>query len=380
LKKQLEIHLDELKSKGALRKLPQRSVAAENDFSSNDYLGFSRRAELIAGLSKVDRVGACSSRLISGSTPSHLQLEESFAEFFQSESCLTYGAGYLANIGVLSSLARRNDCVFSDKLIHASLHDGISLSKAKHSRFKHNDVEDLERLLLEASKTRSEGSRFIVVVESVYSMDGDLSPVREILALVEKYDCLLLVDEAHAFGVYGEYGQGLCSELGIVSEHLCLLGTFSKAFGVYGGVFIGPQVFKDYLINTSRSFIYNTALPLPIVNALQCSLGLLRSEPRLGVQVKKVAARFREILNNAGLDTMTSESHIVPVFIGDNQKCVDFSELLFERFAISALAIRPPTVAVGASRLRFSITANHSLEHIEEVARKVVEVAKEVKI
>ena len=371
--------LDDLRQRGLERVLCQRpGPGAEGclNFATNDYLDLSRDRRLLQAAEQALHLygaGSVSSRLVSGSRPCHEQLEHELKSFHDSEASLVFGAGYLANIGVLSVLVSRHDTVFADRLIHASLIDGIMLSRARLLRFRHNDTEHLRELLAKAHRLRRPGSRFLVVTESVFSMDGDLAPLADICCLSAEHGADVLVDEAHAVGVFGPHGEGLACDRGVASKIAFFTATLSKAFGSYGGYVCSSEEFRRLLINRSRPFIYNTALPPPAAGAALASLRLMRAAPGLGRTLVLRALEFRQALAGFGLDVMQSQSHIVPVLIKDNERAIAVARQL-EKKGIIVAAIREPTVPRGTARLRFSLTLAHSEADLADAAEKVAQV------
>ena len=343
-------------------------------FSSNDYLGFSERPELLQAVRGAQQAGSAASRLVGGSLPVHTLCESALSRHFRSEGALSFGAGYLANIGLLSAAFTRNDTIVSDKLAHASIIDGIRLSRAKHLRFNHNDVNHLERLLSAAAKRRQAAARLCVITESVFSMDGDLAPLAEIQQLCRAYDAEMVVDEAHAVGVFGAEGRGRAVDLG--PELLARTMTMSKSLGSFGGAVLCGEPLKQFLINTARSFIYSTALPPASAHASTAAIGLLRDNPGLGSIVLERAAAFRETLSSAGLNTGNSESQIVPIVLGENSTALRMASLL-ESDGIFCTAIREPSVPRGTARLRFSVCAVHTPEALNWAASRIVDRYKE---
>ena len=347
------------------------------NFSSNDYLNLAGQTGCkIAAIKALEQYGcsSASSRLISGSLKLHLKLENRLAEFTGQEAALLFGAGYLANCGVLSSLINRRDFVVSDKLSHASILDGISLSKADHKRFKHNDLNHLEEILKKHRKNRLPSSKTLIVSESVFSMNGDIAPITEIYSLAERFETAVLFDDAHSIGVFGSRAQGLAANLLAGKENVFISGSFGKALGSYGGYLACSELAKKFLVNTSRPFIYNTALPPAVLGASLASLDTLVSSPQLGPQLLDHAALFRSLLNQHDLDTMNSSSQIIPLLLGEEGKALSVSKKLREKNII-ATAIRPPTVPEKSSRLRFSVTLAHTKEDLGETAglvRKLV--------
>ncbi|WP_425399964.1 aminotransferase class I/II-fold pyridoxal phosphate-dependent enzyme [Aeoliella sp.] len=347
------------------------------DFTSNDYLNLSTHPDVVAAMQAGTMVGSGASRLVSGTREIHQEFEQQLAAYFGKPAALVFGAGYLANLGLLSSYLGRNDTVFADRLVHASLIDGIQLSDARHQRFQHNDAAHLEQLLVKTGTTRKPGERWLVVVESVYSMDGDVAPLAAIAELAIEHDAQLLVDEAHALGVFGPAGRGVAAELDISDQVPLVTGTLSKAFGSYGGVVVASDFVRQLLVNRARPFIYNTALPPALLLAASESLRIIGSQAGLGDKLLELAAHFRRELHEQGLEVGPSASQIVPVMVGDNQQAVQLAEALHER-GILVKAIRPPTVPVGTARLRFSVTLAHNEQLLTHTAQAVAEAARSI--
>lgn len=366
-----------LKARSLYREVGVREALI--DFTSNDYLGLSELMEPISG---AVILGSSASRVLSGTKDAHLLLEDNLEEHFAVNSALFFGSGYLANVGTLSALIGRNDVVFSDKFCHRSLLDGIYLSGAKHKRYKHNNLSHLEDLLRTASKTRSSAQQFFVITESVFSMDGDLAPLREIAELVKLYNALLIVDEAHAIGVFGELGRGRCFMEGVMPDTLAVLGTASKSFCSYGGFFLGSKVVKEYLINKAPTFIFSTALPPFVCESLRNNLKIISANSDLGKTALDNASFFRKELASSGAyDFCTlnfdSRSHIVPLILGSEEKALRLQQKLSLEGILIAV-IRPPTVPPGTSRIRFSIRANHEKEDLRKVAYLVADTLKDL--
>ena len=341
------------------------------NFSSNDYLDLARRPEVVkaaeAALHEYG-AGATSSRIVVGTLPIHLELERRLAALKGYPAAVTFGSGYMTNVGVVPALVGRSDHVFVDRLSHASILDATILSRATLHRFRHNDPVHLDELL-----TKAGDGRRLVVTESVFSMDGDLAPLRELADVVARHGAMLMVDEAHATGVFGPTGAGRVKELGLSAETNFSMGTLSKGLGSSGGFVACSQAARDLLLNKARSLIYTTAPPPAAVGAALGALDVLEAEPGLGGELLANAAAFRGMLSAGGLDIGQSCSQVVPVIVGENSAAVRVSQELRERGIIAA-AIRPPTVPEGSARLRFSVTLAHSKDDLEQVAEKVAEV------
>jgi len=343
------------------------------DFSSNDYLALSSHPRLKEASKKaIDKSGTSSSasRLLSGDLKIHHELEEKTAAFKDKQNALVYNSGYQANVGIISALCKNGDAVFCDRLSHASILDGISLSGARLFRFVHNDASHLESLL---KKSADKFKNRLIVTESIFSMDGDRPPLREIVNLADKYGCKVMADEAHATGIFGKNGSGVVSEEDLADRVDFVMGTFSKALGSFGAYIKKKKKIIEYLINTSRSFIYSTALPPCVIAASIAALEVVQDEPFRRERLLENAAYFRSELEAKGLKVL-GESQIVPLTIGDARASAVISRHLVKK-GYWVLPIRPPTVPVGQSRLRFSLTYHHSRkvlqQLIDEIARAV---------
>lgn len=315
------------------------------NLSSNNYLGYADNKNILEEFYKAGgyeySLGSASARLLTGTLPIYKELEQLLCSLFGKNGCLIFNSGYHANVGINSSLAGKGDVIFSDKLNHASIIDGMKLSEGKFFRYPHNDTEALEKLLI---RERQNFKNAIIVTESVFSMDGDIADLEKIVELKKKYNCILVVDEAHAFGVFGQKGLGVCENLDITNEVDLIVGTFGKAIGSMGAFSVGDKILTDYLTNKARSFIFSTALP-PV------SIAFAK-----WIIEKKLPETFEKrqyMLNLA--KKLGSESHIIPVIVGENDKTVELSQILFEN-GYFTLPIRPPTVPEGTSRLRLSLT------------------------
>ncbi len=343
---------------------------------SNNYLGLANHPRVIDAAKKAMDIygyGAVASRLVSGNMTIHEEFERKAADFKKCERALLFNCGYMANVGVISSICdSAEDLVVSDKLNHASIIDGLMLSKARFATFRHNDVEHLEKVL-KAKKAR----RKLVVVDGVFSMDGDIAPLREIVEVSRKYGALVMVDDAHATGVIGETGRGSCEYWDLWGEIDIQMCTLGKALGGFGAFVCGSRVIIDYLINKCRPFIYTTALPVPVVAAAVESIKILEEDPGLVKRLREDVVCFVEGLRSIGLDVKDNGTAIVPVIIGDEKKCLAFSRRLFE-LGVYVAAIRPPTVPKGTSRLRVTLMATHTKEHIERAIDAFKKVAEEV--
>ena len=328
------------------------------DLASNDYLGLSRHPEVLAAAAaELERsgLGSGASRLISGTRPVHLQLEDELASWLGRERVLLFPSGFQANLGAVCALADRHSLVLADRLIHHSLLVGVQASGARLKRFRHNDVSDLERLLI-AARAESPNRRLLVLVESLYSMEGTSPDLPRLATLCRDHGALLLVDEAHALGVLGPGGRGLCLELPEdLRTHTVVSGTFGKAFGSGGAFLAGDGLVADWLLQHSGPFRYTTALAPPLAAGALAALGLLQEreargeEP--GLQLLQRAERWRQALTAAGWPRPPGDGPVLPLLVGDDARALALQQRL-EQAGLLAVAIRPPTVPAGTARLR----------------------------
>jgi 8-amino-7-oxononanoate synthase len=333
------------------------------NFSSNNYLGIANHpAVAAAAKAAIDRYGCGSgaSRLISGNMALHEKLEASLAEYKGTEAALVFNSGFQANIGILSTLVGADDVIFSDALNHASIIDGSRLSKAKTIVYGHCDLNHLETNLKQAAQAR----RRLIVTETIFSMDGDEAPVREIVELAEKYGALVMVDEAHGTGVFGANGAGVVAKLGLTSRILVQMGTLGKALGGFGAYVAGSRALCDLLINRCRSFIFTTSLPSAVMAMALAAIDLVQSEPHRRLELRNNCQKLKQGLAQLGFELGASESPILPLIVGDAARCMAFSAALLDR-GVFAQGIRPPTVPVGTSRLRITSMATHSDQQID---------------
>ncbi len=342
---------------------------------SNDYLGLAGHPQVreAAAEAALDRgAGAGASRLISGNMTPHRRLERRLAEFKGYEAALLFGSGYLANLGAISALAGRGQVVFSDELNHASIVDGCRLARAKTFVYRHGDVEHLAWGLREAA-----GHGALIVTDGIFSMDGDVAPLADLVRLAREHDCRLMVDEAHATGALGPGGRGSVAAAGLSDEVDLVVGTLGKALGSYGAYACASAELRDYLLNTARSFIFSTALPPPVLAAALAALELLEAEPQRVRRLGANAAALREGLAAEGLTPGGGTSQIVPLEVGEAGPTMELCERLLEH-GVFAQGIRPPTVPPGSSRLRFSVMATHEEADLREAARLTGEAARKV--
>jgi 8-amino-7-oxononanoate synthase len=347
-----------------------RAGARLVNLSSNNYLGLAGHPLLIeAALRGTARgAGSGSSRLVAGNDPETAALEEKIAAFKSSEAALLIGSGYLANVGVLAALADRETAVFSDRLNHASIVDGVRLSGAQAHRYRHLDLDHLEELLRSSSAGRK-----LIVTDTIFSMDGDVAPLAELIELKNSYGALLVIDDAHGGGVFGRNGEGYAHELGLAGEIELTIGTFSKAFGAYGAYVAASRALIDQLVSSCRTLIYSTALPPSVVSSVDVSIELVRVAGDRRAALREKSEHFRTRLAGLGFDTGASTTQIVPAIVGASELALELARAL-EKRGVLAVAIRPPTVPAGQARLRFSLMASHldddlelALEALEDV-------------
>ena len=369
----IEEELDRLSKNNQLRIIP--NILSKSDgmitvdgveyvnFASNDYLGISTkvdlRQEFFSQYEFSLQLSSASARLLTGSSPEYTNLEKTVANLFGKESCLIFNTGYQANLGVISALVDKGDVVFSDKLNHASIIDGMQLSRGDFYRYKHLDYDNLESLL---KTKRGKYKRALIVSESVFSMDGDVADIDRLIELKNKYNCLLMIDEAHAFCAYGNNFSGITygKDVDIITA------TFGKAVGSFGAFCVSNSKIISYLVNKARSFIFSTSIP-PI-NIAWSNWLLTKKQEYLKNQknkLEKLVSSVHSLIQEKGLTTL-STTHIIPIVIGDNDKTMKVSENLRSQ-GYYIPAIRPPTIPVGTSRLRISLTADCKLSDFEKV-------------
>ncbi len=346
------------------------------NLSSNDYLGLAQDPRLVAAAkAAADRwgTGAGASRLVAGHLALHQEVEAQLAAFKGTPAAAIFSTGYMANLGAISALVGPGDAVFCDKLNHASIYDGIKLSGAALQRFPHRDLTRLEKLLQEKQGCK----RRLIITDSVFSVDGDLAPLKELVVLKERYGAALMIDEAHATGVLGPGGAGLAESLGLTERIEIHMGTFSKALGSLGGYVTGERRLIDYLHNRARSFIYSTALAPPVLGAIAAALEIVAQEPERRTYLQEEAEKFRQGLLAAGLDTLGSQTQIVPVLVGENGRTLEFAARLRQQ-GLMAVALRPPTVPPGKARVRFSLSAAQDREDLRRALDTIIATAREM--
>lgn len=379
--------LNELKEQGVYRKLtvlgsasgPRCMINGKNviNLSSNNYLGFANHPRLKAAAKKaIDEwgVGAGAVRTIIGNMTIHEQLEEKLAKFKHVEAVLTFQSGFTANAGCIPAVVDKGDVIISDELNHASIIDGCRLSKADSVRYKHSDMKDLERVILEVKdkyKTK------MIITDGVFSMDGDIAKLPEIVELAEKYGCITYVDDAHSSGVLGSNGQGSAHHFGLSDRVDIQIGTLSKAIGAVGGYVAGRRNLIEWLNHRGRPFLFSTALPPAVVGACMEAIDMLSETTEFTDTLWDNARYLKAGLNNLGFNTGHSETPITPVIAGDDRKAIELSKRLFEE-GVFAQSIVFPTVARGAARVRTIVTAAHTKADLDEAIAAFAKVGKEL--
>ncbi|MBI2151000.1 MAG: 8-amino-7-oxononanoate synthase [Acidobacteria bacterium] len=339
----------------------------------NNYLGLASDPRVIEAVTRALAsygLGSGASRLISGSMSLHRRLEEKLASFKGTEAALLFSTGYMANLGILGALAEPQDVIFSDALNHASIIDGCRLSRAAVRVYPHKDVDSLEKMLQEGTGFQ----RRFLITDTLFSMDGDLAPLPGLAALAARYDAHLIVDEAHATGTLGPGGCGAVEHFGLRGQVPVIMGTLSKALGAFGAFVAGDRVLVDYLVNVCRPFIFTTAPPPALAAGVLAALEVLQTDPARVERLQENQRFFRDGLQRLGFDTGASESHIIPVMIGEEKRTMAFCERLLQDHGVYVQGIRPPTVPPGTSRLRITLMSTHrrdQLEHALEATGRV---------
>jgi glycine C-acetyltransferase/8-amino-7-oxononanoate synthase len=377
--------LDELRDRGLHRRL--RLVSGPQGprvllggrpvllLCSNNYLGFADHPKVRGAAAEAAMrwgAGAGASRLISGNMEPHRNLESRLAEFKGYEAALLFGSGYLANTGTIAALAEKGEVVFSDALNHASIVDGCRLSRAETFVYRHRDLEHLAWGLEQA-----QGRPALIVTDGVFSMDGDVAPLPELLELARRHRCRLMVDEAHATGTVGPGGRGSVAAAGLSDEVDVVVGTLGKALGSYGAYVCASAETVEFLVNAARPFVFSTALPPASAAAALAALELLYASPHRVERLQENAVALRAALVAEGLDPGDSETQIVPLEVGEAERTMQLCELVLER-GVFAQGIRPPTVPEGSSRLRFTVMATHRAGELERAAKLVGGAAREL--
>jgi 8-amino-7-oxononanoate synthase len=382
---EIEARVDELRAMGLNRRMrlvsgPQGPHVLLDGkpvllLCSNNYLGLADHPRVRTAAAEAAMrwgAGAGASRLVSGTMTIHRRLEERLAEFKRRESALLFGSGFLANAGVVAALARPGDVVFSDELNHASIIDGCRLSRAEVFVYDHCDIEHLAWGIAQA-----EGRGALIATDAVFSMDGDVAPLEQIVELAERHRIRVLVDEAHGTGALGPGGRGALAEAGLEEQVDVIVGTLGKALGAYGAFVACDRTMTRYLVNAARTFIFSTAPPPPAVAGALAALELLEQRPRLVDKLRANADAIRAELAREGFDVAGSRTHILPLVVGEPQLAVRICDAALER-GVFAQAIRPPTVPPATSRLRLAVMASHREEELQAAARALGQAARSV--
>lgn len=385
----LQEKIKELKEAGVYRKLPILEGANEAEIvlngqkvinlSSNNYLGFANHPKLKkAALEAIEKygVGAGAVRTIVGNMDLHEQMEEILAKFKREEAVMVFQSGFNCNAGTIQAIVEKGDLIISDELNHASIIDGCRLSRADKTVYKHSDMEDLERILKER---RKDYKNVLIITDGVFSMDGDIAPLPEIVELAEKYDALTYVDDAHGSGVLGESGRGTVDHFGLHGRVDFTIGTLSKAIGVIGGYVAGSKVMKEWLSHRGRPLLFSTSLPPAAVAPIIAAIEELMSTTEYTDRLWDNARYFKKNLGELGFDLGKSETPITPVIIGDEAKTMEFSRKLLEN-GVFVSGIVFPTVPKGTGRVRCMVTAGHTKEQLDKAVEVFQKVGKEMGI
>ena len=337
------------------------------NFSSNDYLGLANHPEVVSAFQQAADdfgVGSGASHLVCGHSRLHHQLEQELAAFTGRDRAVLFSTGYMANLGVINALVGKNDFIFEDKLNHASLLDGGLLSGAKFQRFLHNDIESLETKLRRCDEGDNQNSKKLIVVDGVFSMDGDCAPLKALSDLADKYQAWLMVDDAHGLGVLGDNGAGCAEHFQLNQQQLpILMGTLGKGFGSFGAFVAGSDELIETLIQYARPYIYTTALPPAIAAASLASLKIIREDKNRRQHLQQLISLFKQRAAQLDLNLMPSDTAIQPLMIGDSEKAMLISEALQQQgFLVGA--IRPPTVPNNTARLRVTLSAAHTQQQV----------------
>jgi 8-amino-7-oxononanoate synthase len=373
IRQRILAELSDLESRCELRQL---ETVRGIDLSSNDYLGLAgdsrMKLALLEGVNSAVRLASTGSRLLSGHDEAWTQLERDFARWVQADTALYFTSGYAANVGLLSALLRPEDTVFSDSANHASLIDGMRLAKCRRVIFPHRDLNFLEDALRQPAP--ADGAR-LIVVESIFSMEGDRAPLPDLVNLAERYGAELVVDEAHATGVVGPRGCGAVAAAGLAPQVLATVHTCGKAMAAAGAFVCGSEKLRAFLVNHARTFLFNTGLPPYFAAQIFAGMSLAQDAERERAHLAKLSSFLRHELRSQGFEITGSESQIVPVILGTNEAAICFAEYLSAR-GFGARAIRPPTIPAGTARLRFSLTAKLSQKILADLVAALVEARK----
>jgi 8-amino-7-oxononanoate synthase len=377
----IDEELQTLDSLGLLRRLRQRTSSQRAEvvvgdkhlinFGSNDYLGLAadpRIARAARDSLEHHGWGSGASPLILGRSQSHAALEQTLAAFEGTEAALVFPSGFAANVGAIAALASRGDVIFSDAKNHASIVDGCRLSGARVQIYPHGDLAYLESMMRQASRFR----RRLIVTDTLFSMDGDFAPLADLCQLAEQHDCMLMVDEAHATGVFGAQGRGICELLGIEELVQIRVGTMSKALGCAGGFVAGSQSLIDWLANRARTYVFSTAPPAAWCAAATRAIEIAQQEPERRTKLLQKSAEVRTRLREQGWQIGPTESQIIPAFVGEPDLTMRLANLLHDRH-LFVPGIRPPSVPEGESLLRISVSSSHTTEHLDRLCEAFAE-------
>ncbi|MEE8043605.1 MAG: 8-amino-7-oxononanoate synthase [Thermodesulfobacteriota bacterium] len=331
---------------------------------SNSYLGLSVDPKVVESAKlALEKYGTGSggSRLVSGSSDLHRMLEEKIAQFKNTEASILFSSGYLANVGTISALVGSDDIIYSDELNHASIIDGARLSRADVKVYKHLDLNNLQALL---DSDKNKTCKKLILTDTVFSMDGDLVPLPELVEISEQYGCMLMIDEAHATGVLGKRGSGATEHFGVEDRVPVVMGTLSKAVGSLGGYIAGSQELIDFIRNRVRSYIFDTSLPPASLAASITAIDIIENEPERREHLWKMVEQFKTGIEDTGLKVLPSHSAIIPILIGDAEPALNFAKMLRDN-GVFTPAVRPPSVPHGMCRIRATLMAQHTQEHID---------------
>lgn len=365
LRERIEGDLQSLRTRAQFRSM---ETFAGVNLCSNDYLGLASdprlKQAIVSAVERSSRCGSTGSRLLSGNSREWEELEREFADFVTAEAALYFSSGYAANVGLLSAILQPNDIVFSDELNHASLIDGICLSRARKIIYPHADSHSLEQALEQSANAPAAK---LIVTESIFSMEGDIAPLETILQLADKYDAYVIVDDAHAVGVFGAQGRGITAELPNRERILAVVYPCGKALASIGAFICGSRAVKDFLINHARSFIFSTATPPHLALQISAALNFAREANGRRARLQQIAAALRSELSAAGISCGRSKSQIVPLILGSNDAALRLASRL-QSAGFVVKAIRPPTVPPGTARIRLSLTSEISFSEVQRLA------------
>ena len=337
-------------------------------FASNNYLGLTTDAKItnsvISAIKKYGN-GTGGSRLVTGTSNLHSKLESDIAKFKKTDDAIVFSSGYLASIGTISSIMNKDDIIFSDELNHACLIDGARLSRSKIVIYKHSNMEDLESKL---KKFKASNGKKMIISDSVFSMDGDIAPLDSIVKLSKKYECISMIDEAHATGILGDTGSGASEMFGVQDKIDICMGTLSKAIGSVGGYIAGSSDLIDYLKNRARSFIFDTSLPAGALTASIGAIKLIERQPSIRDDLNNNIQYIQDFLASSSFNYLKSVTPIIPIIIGDEEKALECSRFLLKN-QIYVPAVRPPSVPKGQSRIRVTLMATHKKKHIDKIIK-----------